>query len=473
MIQLSRRTLLLAGLATAAAPACAAQSRPERFTPRAFGAREGQNATDALNQMFREAARAGRRVDLSEPATYVVSRLVIPQGVRVVGAGVRFRGDDTARKDATWIAVERGARIEALTLTSPGRGGDYRMLTIDEGVEIGALDIQADVQTGTTGVISAGQDVHIGSFTSRRIDRPLHVKVDAARPATGFRLGRFEARNYIRALRLDYLNGFSIGALDVSERSPRASKHPGHNGILINGCQDGDFAPCRIADSGEHAIRIGGAQRKSARLRFAGVEAIRPGGCGFKINPNFQRFAAEDITIERLHGEDGGDPLSGNADLLRITHGRNIVVGELTAAARARPASCWTGLKLNDVNGLTVRRADIQGAMKSLLLIDEFSDGEPAGVYNVHVQSFRGSTVDASSFVAVEFETPTYAIGNIRLDDVDFRGDARNLFAVSNERIVRTTGPVSIRGRSDAARVIGLAPNAPVSIDVSGRRRAA
>lgn len=459
--RLSRRSLLGAGFAVLAAPACAAPPSGS-LTPTAFGARPGEDATEPLNTLFAAAARANRPADLSERTTYRVSRLILPEGLQTIGSGAVFRGDDTTGRNQTLVAVGRGVRMEALNIAISGLGRTgFRIATVAAGSHIERFEVEADEQTDTIGVISAGQDVHIGWFRSRRIDRPLHIKVDAARPERNFRLGGFEAEGYIRALRLDYLDGFEIGPLSASGRSPRASKQPGHNGVLINGCRDGVFAPCRIADSGEHAIRIGGAQRNSARLHFQGVEAIAPGGCGFKINPSHQRFAAEDIRIDRLHGEDGGDPLSGNADLLRITHGRDIRVGELTAAARNRRASCWTGIKLNDVNGLTVERADIQNAEKSLLLIDEFSDGDPAGVYNIHIKAFRGSTRDARSFVAVEFETPTYAIGDIRLENVDFRGDAQNLIAVSDGRTIRQSGPVSIQGRVEGpARIVGLAPDA-------------
>ena len=467
-VQLSRRTLLGVGLAAFAAPACAGPL-PDALTPAAFGASDSGDATSALNSLFTAAARAGRPADLSAQATYRVSRLVLPDGLQTTGAGAVFRGDDATGRNQTLVAVGRNVRMEALKIAISGQArAGFRIATVGQGCQIERFEVEADQQTDTVGVISAGQDVRIGSFRSRRIDRPLHIKVDAAKPERNFRLGRFEAEGYVRALRLDYIEQFEIGPLAVSGRSPNGSKHPGHNGILINGCHDGVFAPCRIANSGEHAIRIGGAQRNSARLHFQGVEAIQPGGCGFKINPNFQRFAAEDIQIDRLHSEDGGAPLSGNADVLRITHGRNIRVGELTARGNTRRASGWSGIKLNDVNGLTIDRADIQDTVKSLLLIDERSDGDPAGVYNVHIKSFRGSVRDARSFIGIEFVSPDYEIGNIRLDDVDFRGDAVNLIAVTGDATIRTNGPVSIQGRADGPlNIDGFAPGAPITVAVT------
>lgn len=441
----TRRQALISGLAASLAGPSCAQVRQADFTPQAFGASPDTDATEALNKLFAAARAADAAVDFSQPLTLRTNHLRFPAGLRIVGSGVVLRAADAIER--LWIDIEEGVAIERLNMSLSGRGGGYRIGRIGARCTIGALVLAADRQTELAGLLASGQDLTIGAFESQRVARPLHIAGAVKRPASGCRLGSIKVRDYVRALRLDYLDDFTIGSINFSGRSPQASKRPGHNGILIVGCQDGRFSECRINDAGEHAIRIGGANRKSADLSFGTIVTERAGGCAFKANPTKRRLASERITIASLTGIDGGDPLGGNSDLLRLSHVRDVTVGRLEGRTVSREYSCWTGVKLNDVRGLHVEAADIQDARRALFVIDESSDGDPAGVYDVRVNAFRGSTSDPRAAIGIEFTSPNYEIGDIHLNGIDFAGSSPAFCRSPDDVSVRLAGAVSLNGQ--------------------------
>lgn len=441
-----RRLMMAAGAAMMSPQGACMQTDRRPLTPRAFGATPAADATLPLTALFEAAAREGGTVDFSERATYRVGNLTLPSGLKVSGSGVVLRAKDGGVKGNVWLTIGESVFLETLHLSVSGRDRGYAFGRIGAGCRIGRLELIADEQARQGGIVCSGHDVRIDHFLSRAVDRPLQVIGRPERPAAHFYLGHMTVTNYVRALRTDYLDDFEVGILESSGRSPHASKRAGHNGILIVGCRRGRFKECRIADAGEHAVRIGGARRKTLDINFDQIIALRSGGCALKINPTSQRLAAERLSIGLLRGVDGGDPLGGNSDLLRVSHARDVSVDRLEAAVDTRQYSCWTGVKLNDVRGLQIRSAHVEGVRHGLFLIDETSDGDPAGVYDVRIDSFRGVTASAEAAVGLEFENPTYEIGDIHLHRIDFSGPSKGFCRSTNDAPIKLAGPVSFRG---------------------------
>ena len=351
------------------------------------------------------ALAVGSRVLFPAGHTYLFSSLAIPAGTKVVASGATLRSDGSLSGNAVTVAIGSNCVVDSLHITTPGTETNTDIVTIGVGSSIKELVISADAQRAGGGVVTSGQDVHIGFLRTTNIDRPLHLyNTSGTTQTTKAVIESMECVSYVRAFKATFCS-FSLGTIKCHTRSANASVTPGHNGILIEGCSDWVVGSAFIADSGEHAFRIGGSPHANAitkNFTVGNIFAKKCGGCAFKINPTRLLSAGvtekcENFSVGHIVGIDVGDnSLAGNKELLRITHARRGRIESAMAYTDAASASAQYGLQANDISDLNIGLLGGNAINAGFIYLDGTSDVDGidyfgGDVVGLHIGNVVGS----------------------------------------------------------------------------------
>jgi hypothetical protein len=409
------------------------------------------NDTTAMHNGMAAAVAGGIPYMLNPGKTYLVGQLVIPAGLTLYasGATIRHNGSTTGSQ----LAVDIGANVtfDEIVVTTPGTETATDLIRIGTGVKGERLIAIADVQRADGGITTTGQNVRIGRIETDKIDRPLHAYNLSVTPVTGFDVGYLSCRSYVRAFRADNVSG-RLGGLRAVVRSANAVvMTAGQNGVLFIGCADFELGDCWIEDASEHSIRIGGsaAGTKTKNLRIGNITAIRSNGCPLKINPTLLvspgvTETADNVTVGDILAVDVGvGALAGNKEILRLTHCRNVQIGDVLASVDAQTVSGQYGLQINDAQNVQI--ASLGGPFNAgCVSIDGTSDVDGVSFFGSHVTNLRigrlHGSVPGTNAIGVN---TAFNVGDVHIHCDGLRGFTTNLLrwiSGTLTDVVRLTG---------------------------------
>lgn len=478
--QASASIVAAAEAAADRAEAAAGNAGAGFYFPELFGAlHDGSDDKAAIEACCAAAVAGGGTVHFAAGRTYSFSSLVIPAGtnVRMRGAAWRYLGT-LAGSGNIPIIIQDDCTFDDLTITSPGTEANITTIQLGERVVIeGTFDIAADVQKGGTAVMSTGQMVWIGRLRSDKYDRPLHFNNFGNPSVTvGSYVGFMEVESYVRAFAAENCDWWTLGGFSFRTRSLNAGLNPGHNGIIITGCQHWSVGDGYIGNSGEHAFRVSGTTRASSDARIGFLTVEKSGGCALKINPS-SASRAKNIACAGVWGIDVGE-LSGspgdNREIVRLSHYDNIRIAQIIADVKDEPDSGQYTIVVND--GTELRIGSIGGgSANASLRINKDSDVDgvtnlPGPVSGVYIDNYSATINGFGSGINVQMDGQGF--GDVYINANGVKGWTTNYVTFAGTPTI--TGPVEFTGYVGGAVApifAGAPADARVRADVSWNSR--
>lgn len=394
--QASAAIVAAAEAAADRAEAAAALAGEGQHFPELFPSWNPSDAGPAIVEACNAAIAGGGLVRLTAGKTYNISQVVIPNGVVFGTKGAELRVAGSLTGSNIDVTIGNDCVFDELVVSSPGTETNVDIIRIGARVRIGFLGVTADVQRGSGGIITTGDNVQLGYVKTRRIDRPLDLyNTSIISQTTGSRIGFLECESYVRAFKATFCS-FSLGGIKATVRSPNASKSPGHNTVLIVGCANWSIGDIWSEDAGEHVFRIGGsdgAYQVTKNWRVGKIYALRSGGCVLKVNPTLLVSAgvtekAYDGYVASVIGVDVGEGSpEGNEELIRLTHAFGLRIGPSMAFRSDFTTTAQSLVRVNDINDVTIESVGADGSASGTIIIDGTSDVDG-------VNQFGGDIVD-------------------------------------------------------------------------------
>lgn len=425
-----------------------------------FGAK-GDGTTDDTEAIQAACTAAGQRKAVlwfDGGKRYIFSEFSIPSGVRVQTNGCELRCSGTKTStDTPCILVGDNCQVDCIHLTTPAQSTYLTYIYLNSGVSVNKVSLIGDegTQIDGEGLMTAGQDVKIGSIVSKRFDRPFNVLNEGTDYTTGFELGSFFCETFRRGVRLAHINRFKVGNCYMVGMSPNATLTSGSIAVLLEGVSNGDIGDIYAEGSGETAVRIGGSNSggKTENLNIGVIYARNIGGNAFKINPTVlvsegKTETADNISVKGIYGIDiaGGD-YHNNANLMRITHARNVNIGWAVGVTKDTAYSCQAVLTLNDVDGLWVGRISAtkpQSGVVSITSDQDIDEGTFGGpVNNVFIDCLEVQEINGNAMIGIY---SLLGVSNIFIHGINFKKLPTYLLSVSNS--VPINGPIELVGRT-------------------------
>lgn len=351
----------------------------EKIAPEMLGAVGDGVANDnvALTNAGDAAVALGRKLWLLSGSTYLFTKWVIPDTCEIEAFGSVLRSDGTltVAADVT-LTVGVSCIFDSLKLTTPGTETNTDILSILAQVTGDYVEVISDATRAGGGIIIDPDHVVIGGFKTRKIDRPVHLwNTSTTTKKVGSRIGFIDCEERVRAFRATFCD-FTLGPVHAVGKSPNTSKSPGHNDILIVGCEEWETGDLWSEDCGEHPVRIGGSDgpwTRTAKFRIGNIYAIRAGGCPLKINPTLKK------TITGTVSTSVGSPTlsgTGTAFLTDLRPGDNVRVSSTSEIFRILSVT-------NNLTATLDRNASSAGSGSALEVMENASNGEVGSVVSV------------------------------------------------------------------------------------------
>lgn len=364
---------------------------------------DGSDETDAINAYLSDMAAIGYPARFERGALYGFHGLLIPENAMLDGHGAEFRA--LAGTAASTFKIGDYARVEEFLVTT--NQANIGLMEMGIGASLRGGRIVSSV-TSASGTLYIHPSATYIECEAVNLNSPFHVlnRTNALAGGSGLN-GRLTARNYVRALRVDAADDWAL-EVDFSGRSPAAQFEPGHNGMLINGCQRFRVPRAIIADSGEHAIRFGGdINRESTDWFFGDIRTSRSGGCSFKINPRSE-FPTRRGRVNTLIGEDAGYNTSGrNRSFIRLSGCQDISFG-YSAHRCIETSRLVCAVQANGVEDIRINYINVDNCGELVRFVDE-GDG-PGDVTGFQI--LDGSAV-CNSTAAIELVKTAYSMGHV------------------------------------------------------------
>lgn len=267
---------------------------------------DGSDETTKLQNALN--AAAGKVLQLEAGKTYGYTFLTIKAGTTIVSNGSTF--NRLAASTSHGITIEGGVYIDSLVITTPGGvGGDKAVAIRGSNVKIGIISIIAAAQ-GNSSSVNWAVEVEsspVGTLLSRIVIDDFYCKYFStaffAKNATLCRINNAIVDYYRLSF---YLKDVARSAFkNVTCRNLGAASNgtSGENGLLVESSLSSGsshellFENWYVADSGEHAYRLGGQKAiydvwfKNCVSEKSGSSILNGdlsggewhGGCGFKV----------------------------------------------------------------------------------------------------------------------------------------------------------------------------------------------
>lgn len=447
-----------------------ASQEQEVIYPSDFGA-IGNGLVDdtlALTEFFAAIAGTNKQIgDIGDDQVYLFSQLVIPNDVAIRGKSI-FRSDASLSGSSATVTVQGSFRAETLHITSSGLETNANILLFEgDDVSIQNLIVKSDTQrAGTGGVVCYGSNYDIDYFESVFIARPIQFQKPAIGlgAQTNIRLGTVDIYSYIRGIGMTNCNNWSIEFANMRVADSRAAKTPGHNGILIQACQDFTIGDMYVADTGEHAFRIGGNNNfgsDTARFSVNSITTRRTGGCAVKVSP------VPDTCYDGSFGiitaiDTGRGATTANNEPIRFTNANNIYVGSLVALSNEFANSCHRVAILNSDTNITIDSIHAENVSGRVINIDEIYDTGTGNFSGLYVNACFATMTGARNAFEINYSTGGRTIGNVYIRNVNVSGYTN--FVYENDFAITTTGVIFISG---VASIPAFDSVTPITVDIT------
>lgn len=358
----------------------------ERITPEMFGASgaSGSGAATAnvtaLNAAF--TAAQGRVIVLPRGGLYAFNaQIVIPDDVIIEDHGADFvwYGSDTST--SAKFRVDGDFEANSLGVYVPTGNVAYRLVSFAGKTSVGRLYVRSDDQINNRGATTTAAVKMSSGVTVGRIDTLIVDKFDNGFSALGvsgatrisdITIEDARVTNYVRGVHFDRCKRAVIKSGLMSGKSPNAAMSPGHNGVLLEGCEVSRVENCSVLNAGEHGFRVGGSVSGLVveEAKFAGTHAELCGGSGIKVNDGVNFVNVCQITSHSsVDVGNDADPTNGQG--LYLERARSLTVTGLTVRKETNTYSCWRGVGMNAITnasltGMVIRDTQDDGIFSNV-----------------------------------------------------------------------------------------------------------
>lgn len=424
------------------------------------------NVTAQLQAALLAAVAAGRKLKLEDEDTYLVTRLTIPAGAKIIGKGtLRFDGATATANDHQLIIMDN-VSIDTLRWRSPGtEGNNFPIVVEGSNVTIGSVDMASDVERPNEGFWIKGSNVTVGNIRTRNIVRPVAVynyTNGVGVEQTNIRLGDIDIETFIRGVTIENVRNLNIGNIRAHIGASGAAMERGHNGLLMASVKNAFIGDIDVRLCGEHAVRIGGAEDgggNSSGISIGVITGRQTGGCVFKIAPTPPEVAS-DIVVAGVVGYDVGNGIvGGNKEVVRLTSFDNVHIGYVRAAKRNTWLGAPMGLRINSGTDLVIQDVQLRD-VDALFTLNEDSDMGIGDLRRISINSLRGQCTGPTAF-SINYGTGSRKIGDVYINNMDIVGWTGTMggMAVPPASMV---GPLVMNGRLGGDVVPNIS-GAPVS----------
>ncbi len=286
--------------------------------------------------------------------------------------GATFEDLSGTVSNTSLIVCSDGAVLDSLTISVPTGIRRDRAILIGASCAIGSISlISVDQQsnrleTFDAAIVVTGSGSVLGSVYIEKYDNG--IRIDGVDSTT---IGRLDGVSYVRLLWLHDASNVSIKGGDINTASVNATNTAGNNAILIS-CEtvgathDIHIENMRIADAGEHAIRIGGPE-KIKQVWINDSTLTNCGSCGVKVlgtDAGAPSEMNENIFIESLVIEDCGEEgaLTQNMCGVLVMYANNVVVKNVSVRKLDKTYSSFVGIRVASCSDVKIDTPDLSDA---------------------------------------------------------------------------------------------------------------
>jgi hypothetical protein len=228
-------------------------------------------------------------------------------------------------------------------------------------------------------------------------------------------VGMIQVNSYKRAVYLHNIQNSVFNGADISGIAPSSTGEAGDNGLLVDGTSDGATASLyvsnwQVADSGEHAFRLGGSfpirgfWGSSLKALRPGTGSVQHGGCGFKALGSSSTSYHYDINLDDFYMEDGAP---GGGNFCGVQYGL-VDGGQINSPiirANANAVSCYDGISTLSCNNVQFNNPIIKDPAHLGVRFETATDaGFPNGSTDCYIQGGYIDTAAGSGFPVVQFD---------------------------------------------------------------------
>jgi hypothetical protein len=238
---------------------------------------------------------------------------------------------------------------------------------------------------------------------------------------------------------------------------------------LIQGCQEFRLGDLYIANSGEHAIRIGGdgdMATPTTDFVIGSLVAESTGGCGFKVNP--APSVASRGVVGKIVGIDVGEGTSNsNSELVRLTNMDKLNVGSVTSMLKSQ-----TYMKhivvINGCNNIVIDDIVADLVSGRLITIDETSDGSTRNTSHIYLNRATAQCVGRTA-VEIYYTTGGRTLGDVYFLNLDLWG--LETYIYENDFATALTGPIVVQATAENSlrQPVGVDALTPIYVDLTFR----
>jgi len=346
-----------------------------------LGAVSGEDSTEALQSFF----DLGEEIHVEDNATYIFSSLVWDTPFILTGNGVlRYSG---AAAPIGTAAITGAAAIKAdnVSITSAGIGDlAFNLIELTgDGVEIGKLSMKSDAQRDTTGGSKFnGSSIKIGYVEAVNVARPIECSpISGTTIRTAIEIGEVVIQNYIRGVKLAYVNFFKVGNINARTRWGGATAIPGYNAVLTEVCNNYEFGTIYAENAAEHSVRIGGAGN-SGNFKYGDIFVKDGGGCAFKSNPD-SGFTSLNGTVASITSVNIGEKsVLGNKEAVRLSKTHNLTIGQISVYE-----GCTRALALAEVSNIVIGELFAEEVLARVISCVDGQDGTTGPIDGVFINN--------------------------------------------------------------------------------------
>lgn len=376
------------------------------------------------------------------------SKVTSNQPIKLVGK-VTLQHDGSAITGTSALVFNNTIRADHLIVRGNSTDTIYDLMQTSASTYINTLELQSTAeQGGRGGYTNKSSDVVIEKLITENIARPF-VSETASGYLSNIHIGDVIIDTYIRGIKFDKCTEFSVGNIFAKNRWTGVVATPGYNGVLLQDCNNFKIGNSYIANSAEHAFRIGGAGSGVYGGIIGDIISVDSGGCGLKINTDPTTFTRS-VTIGNITGVNCGEGSAlGNKEVVRLTRTRNVQLGQVLGSV-----SVTTALIMADIDNLTVAGLNVSDVNGRCIKFDETQDTSSGVIKDVYIGYVTGDCNNIRALIDFDYGGVGRTVENVVIDNVNAVGYTN--FLVTMDGGCNINGVIKISATVPTTLVIPL-----------------
>lgn len=369
--------------------------------------------------------------------------------VKLIGK-VTLQHDGSAVSGTSALIFNQAVYADHLVIRGNSTDTVDDLLETNGGGNIKVLELTSTAERGTTGGYkNKSNNLFIDKLISKNVARPFATEGTSAY-YSNIHLGSVVIDTYIRGVKFAKCTEFSVGDVFAQNRWTGVGATNGYNGLLLEDCNNFKIGDCYIANSPEHAFRIGGAGDGVYGGQIGNIVSVDSGGCAFKSNVDVGALARS-LSIGDIVGVNCGEGSTlGNKEVARLTRVRNMSIGQIIGSV-----SVTTCLIVADADNLTVAGLNVSDVSGRCVKFDETQDSSSGIIKDIYIGSITGDCNNIRALIDFDYGGSGRTVENVVIDNVNATG--------YTDYLVTMAGGCNINGLIKISAVVPTSLVAPLT----------